>query len=77
MILKRLFCNHVWQITWWQLCHGPFGNDPLCYVYESVCVKCGKKKTEYAHLESSVGKWLALLPEKEWGEWYRRGHNVT
>lgn len=57
---KRLFCRHAWQIIDWQLCHGPFGNDPLCYMFSSVCVKCGKRKTEYAHLESSMGKWFGM-----------------
>ena len=66
MKLKRLFCNHhKRRVTYWQLCHGPYGNDPLCYVFESVCVKCGKKMTEYTHLESSIGKWLAANPNLE------------
>ena len=66
MILKQLFCRHgEWQVTFWQLCHGPYGNDPLCYVFECACMKCGKRKIEYAHLESSLGKWLAGHPELE------------
>lgn len=41
--VKRLFCNHKYNIEKWHFTHGPSENDPAYIEVIEVCKLCGKE----------------------------------
>ena len=43
-LLRRIFCQHDFQVECWHFTHGPYGNEPRYIEGIEQCTKCGKRK---------------------------------
>lgn len=64
--LRRLFCNHSYQITRWHWFHGFTAMEPRRLEVEHRCSKCGKITYSYPERGSKGEEFVLTLTEKEW-----------